>query len=73
MPCDGYQSADADSGPSSDAATYGKGGVSIAGWKAARKKAATMRKECAALSARAKVAKLRKCVKSADVRIKFQC
>ena len=32
-----------------------------------------MIEECAALSARAKVAKLRKFVKGADVRIKFQC
>ena len=61
------------SGPSSEAATYGKGGASIAGWTAAREKARTMMKKCAALSARAKVAKLRKCVKGADVRIKFQC
>ena len=53
--------------------TYGKDGVSIAGWEAACKKAATMMKECASLSVRAKVAKLRKCVKSADVRIKFEC
>ena len=68
-----FKSANADSGPSSDAATYGKGGVSIAGWKAACKKAATMIKECSLLSARAKVAKLRKIMKGADVRIKFQC
>ena len=58
---------------SSKANTYGKDGVSIAGWAAARKKAATMMKECAPLSARAKVAKLRKCVKGANVRIKFEC
>ena len=58
---------------SSEAATYGKGGANIAGWKAARRKAATMIEECAALSVRAKVAKLRKCIKGADVRIKFQC
>ena len=68
-----FKTSNDSSGPSSDAATYGKGGVSIAGWTAARKKAATMIKECAALSARAKVAKLRKCVKGADVRIKFAC
>ena len=37
--------------------TYGKDGVSIAGWEAACKKAATMMKECASLSVRAKVAR----------------
>ena len=72
-----FKTSNDSSGPSSDAATYGKGGVSIAGWTAARKKAVTMIKECAALSARAKVAKLRKIVrdsvKGADVRIKFAC
>ena len=50
-------------GTNSEASTYGKDGVSIAGWKAARQKAATMIKECAALSARAKAAKLRKCMR----------
>jgi hypothetical protein len=55
--------------PSSEAVTYGKGGASIADWKAARRKAAPMIEECAALSARAKVAKLRKFMKGADVRI----
>ena len=54
-------------------ATYGKDGVSIAGWEAARKKAATMKEKCAALSARAKAAKLRKCMKGADVWIRFEC
>ena len=58
---------------SSKAKAYSKDGASIAGWAAARRKAATMMKECAHLSARAKVAKLRKCVKGADVRIEFQC
>ena len=52
---------------------YGKGGVSVAGWDAAQNKAATMIKECALLSARAKVAKLRKVLKGAEVRIKFKC
>ena len=68
-----FKSVNDASVPSSEAETYGKGGASIAGWKAARRKAATMIEECAALSARAKVAKLRKFVKGADVRIKFQC
>ena len=68
-----FKTSNDGSGPSSDAATHGKGGASIAGWDAAHKKAATMLKECAPLSARAKVAKLRKVVKGADVRIKFQC
>ena len=68
-----FKTSNDGSGPSSDAATYGTGGASIAGWDAAHKKAATMLKECAPLSARAKVAKLRKVVKGADVRIKFQC
>ena len=54
-------------------ATYGKDGVRIAGWAAARKKAAAMKEKCAALSARAKAAKLRKCMKGADVRIRFEC
>ena len=68
-----FKTSNDGSGPSSDAATYGKGGVSKAGWKAACKKAASMIKECSLLSARAKVAKLRKIMKGADVRIKFQC
>ena len=54
-------------------ATYCKDGVNIAGWEAARKKAAAMKEECAALGVRAKVAKLRKCMKGADVRIRFEC
>ena len=68
-----FKTSNDGSGPSSDAATYGTGGASIAGWDAAHKKAATMLKECAPLSARAKIAKLRKVLKGADVRIKFKC
>ena len=32
-----------------------------------------MKEKCAALSARVKAAKLRKCMKGADVRIRFEC
>ena len=53
--------------------TYGKDGVLISRWAAARKKATQMLDQCANVSVHAKMAKLRKCVKGADVQIKFLC
>ena len=52
-------------------ATHGKDGVLVSRWAAARKKAAQMLDQCANDSVHAKMAKLRKCVKGADVQIRF--
>ena len=53
-------------------ATYGKDGVNICRWEAARKKAAQMQEQCTHLDIREKMALLRKRTKGAKVPIKFE-